>query len=234
MAPHHRLVAELMTTEVVTVRGDTSFKEIAALLAEHRVTAVPVVDDENRPTGIVSEADLLRRQASLPGPGVPPTARPAPGPVTDEAVVAGNLMTSPAVTAQPQWSIVEAARVMERHGVKRLPVVDGGGRLVGIVSRADLLRVFLRPDHTVREEITGELLAGTLDIPTSDVTVHVVDGAVTLTGTVPRRSLVPVLERLCRGVDGVVDVTCALDFRVDDLARPAPAVAAGHRPETPH
>ncbi|MFJ2510383.1 CBS domain-containing protein [Streptomyces griseoviridis] len=225
MTSNHRLVADLMTPDVITVRDDTTFKEIAGLLAEHGITAVPVVDDENRPTGVVSEADLLRREADLPGPGEGSHIRVARSDDGTASCVAKALMTAPPVTAQPQWDVVEAARVMERHHVKRLPVVDGAGRLVGIVSRADLLRVFLRQDHAIREEIAGDVLARTLDIPTTDVTVHVVDGEVTLTGTVPRRSVLPVVAGLCRGVDGVVDVSCHLAYRVDDTADPKPAVS---------
>lgn len=214
----HRSVSDLMTTSVVRVRRDTGFKEIAKLFAEYGVTAVPVVDDEERPVGVVSEADLLRKEASLLDPaGLPSPARPDPAArAKARAAVAEGLMNSPAVTARPGWTAVEAAQVMERHGVKRLPVVDEAGRLVGLVSRADLLRVFLRGDSAIREEITGDVLLRTLDLPPDTVTVHVVDGRVSLTGTVERKSLVPVVVRLCQGVDGVVDVSAELAYRVDD------------------
>ncbi|WP_151478295.1 CBS domain-containing protein [Streptomyces albicerus] len=216
----HRIVSELMTTGVVSVRQDAAFTEIAKLLAEHDITAVPVVDDSDRPVGVVSEADLLRKEAgrldatgSLPGPDPQSAAR-----AKAEATTAGGLMTSPAVTARPEWTAVEAARAMERNRVKRLPVVDGSGRLIGVISRADLLRVFLRGDRAIREEISGDVLVRTLGIPPTAVTVHVVDGRVTLRGTVERRSTVPVVVRLCRSVDGVVEVSEHLDHRVDDTA----------------
>lgn len=125
-------------------------------------------------------------------------------------------MNSPAVTARPQWTVVEAAQAMGRHCVKRLPVVDEAGRLIGVISRADLLRVFLRSDRDIREEISREVLVRTLGIAPSAISVHVIDGRVTLTGTVERKSLVPVVVRLCRGVDGVVDVSADLDHRTDD------------------
>lgn len=105
---------------------------------------------------------------------------------------------------------------MDRKHVKRLPVVDGTGRLVGIVSRADLLRVFLRRDRLIREEISGAVLSRTLGIGPDEVSVRVTDGRVTLRGTVDRRSLIPVVLRLCEGVDGVVDVTADLDYRTDE------------------
>ncbi|RRR85887.1 CBS domain-containing protein [Streptomyces sp. RP5T] len=219
----HRTVSDLMTTSVVKVRRDTGFKELAKLLAEHDITAVPVVDDEDHAVGVVSEADLLRKEAAQLDPaGLLPVLRPRP---TDrakaEATTAEGLMSSPAVTARPQWTAVEAAQVMERHHVKRLPVVDEADRLVGLVSRADLLRVFLRGDSAIREEISGEVLLRTLGIAPGTVTAQVIDGRVALKGTVERKSLVPVLIRLCQGVDGVVDVSAELRHRVDDTATEA-------------
>ncbi|KUN82766.1 CBS domain-containing protein [Streptomyces griseoruber] len=226
----HRMVSDLMTTSVVSVRRDTGFKEIAKLLAEHGITAVPVVDDE-RVLGVVSEADLLRKEAGLLDPaGVLPVLRPGPADrARAEATTAEGLMNSPAVTARPQWTAVEAAQVMERHHVKRLPVVDEADRLVGLVSRADLLRVFLRGDSAIREEITGEVLIRALGITPGAVTVRVVDGRVSLTGTVERKSLVPVVVRLCQGVDGVVDVSAELHHRVDDTTSAVPEPEASRR-----
>ena len=216
----HRTVSDLMTTGVVRVRRDTGFKEIAKLLAEYGITAVPVVDDDDRPLGVVSEADLLRKEAAQLDPaGLLPVLRPRDAARAKAAAsTAAALMSSPAVTARPQWTVVEAAQVMERHHVKRLPVVDESGRLVGLISRADLLRVFLRGDGAIREEITGDVLVRTLGLPPDTITVRVVDGRVALRGTVEHKSMVPVVERLCRGVDGVVDVSAELDHRVDDTS----------------
>lgn len=208
----HRMVGDLMTNAVVSVRRDTGFKDIAEHLAEHDVTAVPVVDDQGRPVGVVSEADLLRKQESQADPGGHLAAAhllPAER-VKAHALTAEELMTSPAVTARPQWSVVEAARAMARHHVKRLPVVDDVGRLVGIVSRSDLLRVFLRRDFTIGEEITTDVLTRTLGLAPGAVTVQVTDGRVTLSGTVPQESLIPIAVRLAESVDGVVDVTSHL------------------------
>ncbi|MFF9262207.1 CBS domain-containing protein [Streptomyces longwoodensis] len=216
----HRTVSDLMTTSVVTVRREAGFKEVAKLLAEHDITAVPVVDDEDRAVGVVSEADLLRKEAAQLDPaGLLPVLHPGPADrARAGAATAEGLMSSPVVTAMPQWTAVEAAQVMERHHVKRLPVVDEAGRLVGVISRADLLRVFLRGDNAIREEISGEVLLRTLGIPPGAVTVRVVDGRVSLKGTVERRSLVPVVVRLCQGVDGVVDVSAELQHRMDDTS----------------
>lgn len=227
----HRIVSELMTTVVVSVRRDATFTEIAKLLAEHGITAVPVVDDSDRPLGVVSEADLLRKEAGRADPeGLDPTLRPRSAErAKAAATTAEELMTSPAVLAHPEWTVVEAARAMERNRVKRLPVVDGTGRLIGVVSRADLLRVFLRGDRAIREEITGDVLMRTLDIPPTTVTVHVVDGRVTLRGTVERKSTIPVALRLCRGVDGVVDASEQLTFKVDDTGGPTAGAGSPRR-----
>lgn len=226
----HRTVSDLMTTSVIKVRRDTGFKEVAKLLAEHDITAVPVLDDEEHAVGVVSEADLLRKEAAQLDPaGLLPVLRPEPADrAKAEAITAEGLMNSPAVTAMPQWTVVEAAQVMERHHVKRLPVVDEADRLVGLISRADLLRVFLRSDSAIREEISGEVLLRTLGIPPGAVTVRVVDGRVSLKGTVERKSLVPVVIRLCQGVDGVVDVSAELQHRVDDTSTAGEPGASRH------
>ncbi|MFF8908308.1 CBS domain-containing protein [Streptomyces olivaceoviridis] len=215
---HHRTVEELMSRNVVRARPDTPFKELVRLLEENDVTALPVVDELDRPMGVVSEADLLRKSADQ----TDPTGR-TPMPHLEawerakaEGSRAEELMSAPAVCARPEWTVVEAARLMETQNVKRLPVVDDADRLLGIVSRSDLLRVFLRRDEALREEITGELLRRTLGLDPRDVTAQVRDGRVTLTGTVEYRSLVPVVEQLCRGVDGVVAVSGNLSYRKDD------------------
>ncbi|WP_127356280.1 CBS domain-containing protein [Actinacidiphila soli] len=214
----HRCVSDLMTRDVVRAGRDTTFKEIAKVLAEYDITAVPVVDDGDRPVGVVSEADLLRKEAQQPDPAGllrAATHTPTADHAKAEAVTAEGLMTSPIVIARPQWTVVEAARVMESNHVKRLPVVDDAGRLIGLVSRSDLLRVFLRPDSAIREEIQGDVLTRTLGLAPFAVTAHVVDGRVTLDGTVEQASLTPVVERLCRGVDGVVDVHSHLIHQLD-------------------
>lgn len=220
----HRIVGELMTSAVVHVRPDTGFKEIARLLAEHDVTSVPVLDHDDRPLGLVSEADLLLNEAAQEDPaGLMLTPQLSRAEHTrSRATTAEGLMTTPAVCARPEWTVVEAARRMQFEHLKRLPVVDEAGRLVGIVSRSDLLRVFLRQDRAISEEITHDLLERTLGLAPGSVDVRVNEGRVSLTGTVERRALVPVVERLCRSVDGVVDVTSRLDYRTDDTAAAQP------------
>ncbi|MCZ7461927.1 CBS domain-containing protein [Streptomyces sp. WMMC940] len=211
----HRRVADLMTPDAVAVLPGTTFKEIARLLDEFGISAVPVVDVDGRPLGVVSEADLVRRQAS--GGGAP---------------TAEGLMTSPAVVARPEWSVVKAARVMERNRIKRLPVTDDAGCVIGVLSRSDLIQLFLRRDRAIQEEILEDVLTRTLRLSPSALSVEVADGRVTLSGTVPRRSLVPVTVRLCESVDGVVDVTDRLAFTWDDIVSTTrePTPAAGEAP----
>ncbi|MFE5587648.1 CBS domain-containing protein [Kitasatospora sp. NPDC056531] len=214
----HRTVQDVMTQEVVVAHRDTAFKEIADLLDRNDISAVPVIDDANHPVGIVSEADLIRAQARQPGATGRPEARwlPPHGRFRAEAENADTLMSSPVVTARPEWTLVEAARLMDRRNVKHLPVTDRDGRLVGILSRRDLLRPFLRPDDMLRREIVEDVLDRTLWLPPDAVDATVDNGVVTLTGTVERKSLVPVIERLCHAVDGVVAVHQTLHYTSDD------------------
>ncbi|MGG7569336.1 CBS domain-containing protein [Streptomyces sirii] len=195
----HRDVADLMTPNAVAVQTGTSFREIANLLDEYDITAVPVLDEDERPVGVVSEADLLSRQITKPGLS------------TAEA-----LMSSPVVVARPGWSVVRAARTMEEKKVKRLPVVDDSGRLIGVISRSDLLQLFLRRDRAIQEEILDDVLTRTLGVAPSAVTVDVAGGTVTLSGTLECKSLVRIAVRLCESVDGVVGVIDRLTSVRDD------------------
>ncbi|WP_406306811.1 CBS domain-containing protein [Streptomyces sp. NBC_00885] len=215
----HRTVSEIMTPSVITARPSSSFKEIAQLFNDNDITAVPVVDDEGHPLGVVSEADLLRRAAGLPYPeGRRARLRLMPlDQAQAEAETAQAMMTSPAVTARPAWSIVETARTMDRNNVKRLPVIDEAGKLVGIVSRCDLLRPFLRRDDAISDEIHRDVLDKTLGLSPGTVHTRVRDGVVTLTGRVTERADIPVIERLCRSVDGVVAVHQTIGYEYDNL-----------------
>ncbi|AQS71404.1 CBS domain-containing protein [Streptomyces pactum] len=206
----HQKVSDLMSDAVVRVQRGTPFKEIAHLLQEYDITAVPVVDAEDRPVGVVSEADLLQKMWGG-DPGLSPEYedRSRPGGGKASATDAAGLMTSPALCARESWSVVDAARVMARHGIKRLLVVDEGGRLIGVVSRSDLLRVFLRADRAIRTEIVEEALVGSLGLAPSSMQVDVVHGHAVLSGRLPDDVSVTVLEEHCRRVDGVV----AVEFR---------------------
>ena len=214
-----RRVREVMTQDVVTVDEHAPFKDVATLIAERRVSAVPVLDREGRVLGIVSEADLLLKEEFPEGSA---SRRLFQGrrQRIDRAKAAGDtaaeLMTAPAVTVGPDASVAEAARLLDRHGIKRLPVVDPAGPLLGIVSRADLLKVFLRPDADIAAEIRLQVLMLGMWMDPDTVVVDVRDGVVTLTGQLERRSLIPITVSLVRGLDGVVDVVDRLTFEVDD------------------
>lgn len=229
MTAQHSTVSEVMTRDVVTVRPDTPFKEITSVLSSHGISAVPVADEHGAPMGLVSEADLLRKQAEQPeehgGQAAPPgwPHRKAKA----RAENAAGLMTSPVATAHADWSVAHAAREMDRHHVKRLVVVDETDHIIGIVSRPDLLRVFLRPDEEIRQEIRDEVLTAILRLSGQEVQVQVHDGVVTLRGEVEKRSTAQIAERLAKGVDGVVTVRPMIDYAIDDRAakdQPQPRV----------
>ena len=214
-----RRVRDVMTQEVVTVNEHASFKDVAMLIAERRVSAVPVLDREGRVLGIVSEADLVLKEEYPEGP---PEGRMFQGRRRRiaQAKAAGDtaaeLMTAPAVTIGPDASVAEAARLLHRHGIKRLLVVDPAGPLLGIVSRADLLKVFLRSDADIAREIRQQVLMQAMWMNPEAVAIDVRDGVVTLTGQLERRSLIPNTVSLVRGLDGVVDVVDRLTFELDD------------------
>lgn len=214
----HRTVRDVMTRDVVTVATDTPYREIVELMAERRISALPVLDESGTVVGVVSEADLLPKIefSRRPGPAPRFTLRRQVGQAKATGRVAAELMSTPAVTIGPDASVVAAAKLMDAESVKRLPVLNERGVLIGIVSRRDLLRMFLRSDEDLREEVTTQIVRRVLWASPADVQVRVESGVVTLTGTVERRGLIPLAECLVRAVDGVVDVVCRLDYDLED------------------
>jgi CBS domain-containing protein len=214
----HSLVKDLMTTPVVTVEPTTPFKEIVARLAQHRVSAVPVVDNDQRVLGVVSEADLLlKEEFPEPEKDLPrwSTRRARLERGKAAASVAHDLMTVAVMSIAPEATVAEAARRMHTARVKRLPVVEGG-RLVGILSRGDLLKVFDRSDADIRREIIEDVIVGEFMMAPSRFFLHVTDGVVVLQGRVERRSLLPYVVRAVQGVEGVVRVENRLAYDLDD------------------
>jgi CBS domain-containing protein len=203
-------VSDVMTTKVISVTRHSDYHQIARLLHEHHLTAVPVVTPEGRVVGVVSEADLLRKQELHESAGREPAwlLRPADRTKAD-ARTAEGLMTSPAVTIGPDALLGTAARLMSARHVKRLPVVDEDGELVGIVSRTDLLRVFLRPDADIQAEVTAVLTDIVLADP-AQIRVSVHNGMVALGGRLATEEQVTSAIRLIGAVDGVVGVTSKL------------------------
>ncbi|MFH8475936.1 CBS domain-containing protein [Streptomyces sp. NPDC018000] len=200
-------VGDLMTDEVVSVVPVTSFKEVAKLLAQHNISGLPVLDAEDRVVGVVSESDLLSRQAAgHPVTGDAPDAATRTVASSEGEFTAAEIMSAPAVTIHAQQTAPDAARLMTRSGVERLPVVDDEDRLVGILTRRDLLRLFLRPDAEIRRRLVEDVLEDTMEIGPGTVTIHVVDGVVTLEGRLENRNRIAILTRLAEQLDGVVAV----------------------------
>ena len=211
MTTMNATVKDVMTAEVVVVRSDTTFKEMAATLRRYRVSALPVVDDTGKVLGVVSEADLLAKEALAD-----------PGPVAElvhrkdvrkaEGLTAGDLMTRPPVTAAPDDPVEQAARMMHFMQVKRLPVVNSGGQLVGIISRADVLAVFDRADEDIRKDIADGILLHDFLIDSRQFRVTVESGVVTMEGTPETAALGHALIRKARHVPGVVAVRDRLSY----------------------
>jgi CBS domain-containing protein len=224
----HSLVKDLMTTQVVTVGPATPFKEVVARLAEHRVSAAPVVDEAGRVLGVVSEADLLLKE-EFPDPDqdIPLfwTKRRRLEREKAAGSTARDLMTVALVSISPDATVAEAARRMHRAQIKRLPVIGEGGRLVGIISRGDLLKVFNRPDHAIQREILDDVIVGEFMMAPSRFFIHVADGEVVLQGQVERRSLIPHLVRAIHDVEGVVRVENRLAYDIDDVEPLLQAIA---------
>jgi CBS domain-containing protein len=215
-------IRDVMTTSVLTVRPDTPLKDVARLLIDSDVSGVPVIDDQGAVLGVVSEGDFLvkeqgpqalrhRRLARLLGESE--ATRRQIGKVA--ARTAGEAMTTPAVTMEPSRSIQDAAAVMTERRVNRLPVVESG-RLIGIVTRADLVRAYLRTDEelvrTIRQDVLHRVLW--LDPASFDVTVH--NGEAVVRGNVERRSTARIVEEAIAMVPGIVSLTADVGWSFDD------------------
>jgi CBS domain-containing protein len=202
-------VADVMTHRVVTVAEGTGYKQIVETLTSNGVSAVPVIDSDLRVIGVVSEADLLHKvdvAGTQPHGWLLERKRTRIARDKANADFARDLMSTPPVTIAANDPVAHAARVMDTERVKRLPVVDADGRLVGIVSRSDLLRPYLRADEEIRQEITAGVLLRTMWMDPRDFTVTVGQGIVTIHGEVERRSSIPILIGIIRSVPGVVDI----------------------------
>ena len=216
-------VSSLMSTDVVTTASATPLREVARVLVEHKISGIPVCDDAGAVVGVVSEGDILFKER---GPieirsGFLGWLLDSPSESELEkarARTAGEAMTSPPVTAAPFESAAAAARRMTEVGVNRLPVVAMDGRLVGIVTRADLIRAFVRPDHVIAAEIRDEVLRRVLWLTPGVVQVEVRDGEVDLAGELDTEAEVEVLEKLVAKVPGVVAVRSAVTVRAEKAA----------------
>jgi CBS-domain-containing membrane protein len=218
-----RKVRDVMTADVAYVREQTPYKELVRLLAERRVSALPVVDVNRKVIGIVSEADLLLKQqhpADSFQRFLLERKRRRLERAKAQGDIAAELMSRPAITVGPDATAAEAARLLRMHLVRQLPVVDPVGRLVGIVSRSDLLSVFLRPDDEIRREILEQVILRELRMGPGRFDVAVREGVVTLQGSCERRSLIPAVVRAVAAVEGVVRVENRLGYDLDDTTEP--------------
>ena len=218
------VVRDVMTKDVVFVNPDAGYKDIVEIMLRNAVSALPVIDTDGQVLGIVSELDLMCK-VEFAVTEAPPRRRlerrqQRMTRAKSEADTAAELMTSPAKVISDDATVAAAAVMMHREGVKRLPVVDAAGALVGIVSRADVLRGFLRPDAEIRWEVAEEVLRRGMWLEPAQVQVAVNRGIVTLTGHVERSSLANITVQLVRATAGVVDVVDKLTFRADDAADP--------------
>lgn len=207
------MVKDVMSTHVYAVRKGASFKEIATRLHELRVSAFPVIDLDGKVIGIVSEGDLLPKEA-LEGrvPGVLHSLGRYREQSKVTAVTAADLMTKPPVTIGPIESVTRAARLMYSRRVKRLPVTDDAGKLIGIVTRSDVLSVYSRPDAEIRQAITQDLILGTFLCNPATFTVTVKDGVVTIEGTPENAAVGRDIINDARHVEGVVAVRDRLSY----------------------
>nr|WP_055490739.1 CBS domain-containing protein [Streptomyces sp. TP-A0356] len=205
------VVSDVMTRAVVAVGRDAPFKDIVKLMEQWKVSALPVLEGEGRVIGVVSEADLLPKEEFRDSdPDRFTQLHRLPDLAKAGALTAEELMTSPAAGVHPGSTLAQAARIMAQRKIKRLPVVNDEGMLEGIVSRADLLKVFLRPDSEIADEIRRDIVDVLFPAPVEPIHIMVTDGVVTLTGEVQDTEQIPLTVRLVRGVEGVVDVDCHL------------------------
>lgn len=221
------LVADVMTTTVLAVGPDTPVTDVATVLHDGAVRAVPVLDGKGHLLGVVSEADVL---ATLDRPdhhGERPRHRPrhtrrTPPVPQIAARTARGLMSNPVVTVGPSTTVAAAARSMREHVVAWMPVVDADGRVLGVLGRSDVLAVFLRGDAAIRREVVEEVLGRMLVVDPARIAVEVADGVVTLTGELDTRVDVELAVRFVERLEGVVGIddrlSCLVDHTLLDVA----------------
>lgn len=215
---------ELMTTDIITVGPDAPLKEAARRMIEAGISGLPVTDDEGALVGVITEADFVANEAGRRAPKraglLRHWLREDDMPASERRVK--DVMSAQVKTLSPDADHAEAARTMQREGIKRIPVVDESGRLVGIVSRGDILRAFNRPDAVIISEITDHILREVLWIDPKLVSVTCDDGNVVLSGRLETRSDAQLLAELTRRLDGVASVNDQLAWSYDNTKLEAP------------
>lgn len=209
-------IRDVMTKSVITISGDTPLKEAAVVMGRNRISGLPVMDGDEL-VGIITESDFVSRLAE-DGGGLLDALLGRKQ--TEMGGSVAEAMTREPLTIGPDESVSAAARVMSEHRVKRLPVVDGAGRLVGLVSRADLMSVFARPDDRIESDILNEGVVGLIGADRDAVSIEVRDGVVRLAGTVGSVTEKRMLEEFARRVAGVVTVESQIQASIDDTRLP--------------
>jgi CBS domain-containing protein len=218
-------VSSVMTSPVVTVTPETTFKEAVRVLRRKRVSGLPVVDKNGQLVGIVTEADLLNKvEKRDPEAYLLESRRHRLDRAHAAAMDVGSAMTREVVSVRPDFPIALAAREMHTRGIKRLPVVDEKGKLVGIVSRGDLLTVFLRTDRQVRADVKRVLDEAVAKHGGRGLKARVASGVVELDGSFDERSRCDATVRAVTAVEGVIGVRSQMTFEIDDtmLVTPLP------------
>lgn len=210
-------IRDVMTTDPVTTTPDTNLKEAARLMVVHGISGLPVIDD-GKVVGVVTEGDYLRREADREQPYRLSLLEALFGdgePTVVETVA--DVMTSTVHTIYPDATIGEAARIMAKRNIKRLPVIDENDELIGVISRADVVNAFTKPDEVIEDEVREDIVRRLLFLDPDELGVEVVDGVVTLSGTLENRTEAHLLEELTKRITGVTRVvTDGLAFEVDD------------------
>jgi CBS domain-containing protein len=210
-----------MTSAVVGVPPSMPLKDLARLLAERRISGVPVVDEGGEVVGVVSEADLVAKQVGRPLSARTPLDwifgdRPNTWQQRMRAATTvEQAMTAPAITIDAGCPLRDAAALMVERGVNRLPVMEAE-RLIGIVTRADLVRAYLRRDDEILRVVRSDVIKTTMWLDPDELQIEVHEGVVRIAGTVDRRSTATILEKLIRLVEGVDDVVNHLTWDFDD------------------
>lgn len=209
-------VSSVMTSPVVTVTPETSFKDAVRVLRRKRVSGLPVVDGSGQLVGIVTEADLLNKvERREPESYLLESRRHRADRTHAAATDVASAMTSEVVSVRPDFPIALAAREMHTRGIKRLPVVDETGRVIGIVSRGDLLTVFLRADREVRADVKTVLAEAVAKHGGRGLKARVKSGVVELAGSFEERSRCDALVRTVAAVEGVIGVRSTMTYTMD-------------------